>query len=49
MDRERFDAITRLAWTSSSRRTALGLLVELTLALAAAGTWLVAVLAGVGG
>ena len=27
MDRERFDAITRLAWTSSSRRTALGLLV----------------------
>jgi uncharacterized protein YqgC (DUF456 family) len=33
----------------SLRATALGLLVELTLALAAAGTWLVAVLAGVGG
>ncbi|EYR63116.1 membrane protein [Actinotalea ferrariae CF5-4] len=31
------------------RATALGLLVELTLALAAAATWLVAVLLGVGG
>jgi hypothetical protein len=27
MDRDRFDAITRLAWTASSRRTALGLLI----------------------
>lgn len=27
MDRERFDTITRLAWTASSRRAALGLLI----------------------
>lgn len=41
-----------LAWRSAwlaLKATALGMLVELGLALLAAGTWLVAVIAGVGG